>query len=198
MNILKPLTLALALTFSAGTLVAQDFQKGVAAYNSGDYAAALQEWRPLAEGGDADVQYILGLMYDNGDGVLQDYAEAVNWYRMAALQGHASAQHNLGLMHHNGRGVLQDYAEAVRWYRMASEQGDAYAQNNLGFMYQYSKGLPQDFIAAYMWYSLGAENGNELSGANRDNIAKEMTPAAISEAQRRARVCMASNYKDCD
>ena len=34
-----------------GTAPAQDFQKGHAAFSAGDYATALQEWRPLAEQG---------------------------------------------------------------------------------------------------------------------------------------------------
>ena len=41
-------------------VAAQDFQKGLAAYQAGDYATALQEWTPLAEAGNADAQYNLG------------------------------------------------------------------------------------------------------------------------------------------
>ena len=70
-------------------------------------------------------QYNLGIMYCNGQGVLQDYKEAVKWYRLAAEQGYAAAQYNLGLMYRNGDGVPQDYQEAVKWYRLAAEQGDA-------------------------------------------------------------------------
>ncbi|MCH8098520.1 MAG: sel1 repeat family protein [Proteobacteria bacterium] len=58
--------------------------EGVVAYNRGDYATALREWRPLAEQGDAEAQFNLGLMYYKGRGVPQDYAEAVKWYRLAA------------------------------------------------------------------------------------------------------------------
>ena len=49
---MKNLTIALAflLTFSL-PVSAQDFQKGLAAYNAGDYATALKEWKPLAEDG---------------------------------------------------------------------------------------------------------------------------------------------------
>ena len=105
--------LSLAFTPVAG----QDFQKGMAAYRAADYATALQEWTPLAEAGDAQAQYNLGLMYRNGQGVLQDDAKAVRLYRLAAEQGYALAQSNLGHMYSNGSGVPQDYAEAVRWYR---------------------------------------------------------------------------------
>ena len=56
---------------------AADYQAGFYAYDRGDYATALKEWRPLAEQGHAKAQYNLGIMYDDGEGVAQDYAEAV-------------------------------------------------------------------------------------------------------------------------
>ncbi len=40
--------------------------------------------RPLAEQGDADAQFNLGVMYDNGQGVPQDYAQAHMWLNLAA------------------------------------------------------------------------------------------------------------------
>ncbi len=76
----------------------QDFDAGLAAYERGDYAAALKEWKPLAEQGYAAAQFNLGAMYDNGQGVPQDDAQAVQWYRLAAEQGMAEAQNNLGVM----------------------------------------------------------------------------------------------------
>ena len=80
-------------------VAAQDFQKGFEAYQRGDYATALWEWRPLAEQGDAVAQNNLGVMYENGQGVAQDFAEALKWYRKSAEQGYVVAQHNLGLMY---------------------------------------------------------------------------------------------------
>ena len=59
----------------------QDFQKGVDAYDNGDYATALREWRTLAEAGDAATQYLVSVMYYSGEGVAHDFAEAVRWYR---------------------------------------------------------------------------------------------------------------------
>ena len=64
--------------------VSADPKKGVIAYISGDYAAALKEFRPLAEQGHAMAQTGLGVMYDHGKGVTQDYKMAVKWYRLAA------------------------------------------------------------------------------------------------------------------
>ncbi len=113
----------LGLTAPAGA----GFDEGWAAYQRGDYATALREWRPLAEQGNAKAQRNLGRMYRTGRGVSQDYAEAVKWYRKAAEQGFAFAQNSLGSMYERGQGVPQDYAQAVRWYRKAAAQGNKLA-----------------------------------------------------------------------
>ena len=196
-GLLRMMILSLALAFGAGSVLAQDYQKGFAAYKAADYAAALKEWRPLAEQGNADVQFNLGLMYDKGEGVLQDNAEALKWYRLAAEQGNAGAQNNLGVMYREGDGVLQDYAEAIKWFRLAAEQGNATAQLGLGVMYRNGEGVLQNNVMAHMWYNIAAANGAEKAGEWRDERAGLMTSADISKAQSKARKCMDSNYKNC-
>ena len=191
------LILATVLSLAFTPLAAQDFQKGLAAYQAGDYAAALQEWTPLAEAGRGVIQYNLGVMYENGQGAPQDYAEAVQWYRLAAEQGIANAQYNLGTMYLKGQGVPQDYAEAVQWYRLAAEQGVAHAQYNLGVMYENGQGVLQDNVMAHMWYNIASANGVEKAGEWRDKRAGLMTSADISKAQAMARECMNSGYKKC-
>ena len=80
-----------ALLYSAGSAWA-DFDDGVEAYNRGDYATALQEFRPLAEQGDAKAQFNLSFMYDKDNSFPQNDAEAVNWHSKAAEQGFAIAK----------------------------------------------------------------------------------------------------------
>tara|TARA_R110000868_G_scaffold359173_1_gene621026 strand:- start:2773 stop:3414 length:642 start_codon:yes stop_codon:yes gene_type:complete len=181
----------------AGPVSAQDWNKGSAAHEAGDYTAALQEFRPLAERGHVWAQAMLGIMYDNGEGVLQDYAEAAQWYRLAAEQGIAITQYNLGIMYTNGNGVLKDYAEAFKWYRLAAEQGYAAAQYNLGVMYANGNGVLQDAVLAHMWWNIGGANGNANGSENRGKMEQRMTREQIAEAQALARRCMASNYQDC-
>ena len=171
-----------ALLFSAGSAWA-DFDDGLAAYQRGDYATALQEWRPLAEQGDALAQQYLGNMYATGRGVPENDAEAVKWYGKAAAQGHASAQFSLGLMYFNGEGVTENDAEAVKWFRKAAEQGYALAQKNLGVMYVTGEGVPVNNVKAYMWWALAKAQGDEGAAGNLDIIKEQMTPADISKAQ---------------
>ncbi len=156
---MQRLVLVVALLCALAVPARAGFDEGLAAYERGDYAAALREFLPLAEQGDATAQFALGLMYDNGEGVPQDDAEAAKWYRRAAEQGDASAQYNLGVMYDNGYGVPQDHAEAVKWYRLAAQQGVAKAQYNLGLMYGNGQGVPQDYAEAAKWYRRAAEQG---------------------------------------
>jgi Sel1 repeat len=103
------LVLALFSAAAAGPL-----ENGQAAYQKGDYAAALQILRPLAEQGNASAQTALGVIYEHGQGVPQDFVQAVIWYNEAAYQGDPDAQTNLGAMYANGWGVPQDYAPGRR------------------------------------------------------------------------------------
>ena len=115
--------------------------------------------RAVAEQGNAEAQFSLGVAYDTGEGVVQDSAEALKWYRLAAEQGHASAQAKVGVTYSDGLSVPQDYAEAVRWFRLAADQGGAEGQFHLGVMYDDGKGVPQDQSEAARWYQLAADQG---------------------------------------
>jgi TPR repeat protein len=135
----------------------------------------------------ASVAVNLGRLYDLGLGVPQDYAAALSWYQKAANQGDAIAQYNLGISYANGRGVPQDYAAAVQWYRKAADQGLPDGQFNLADMYFSGRGVPQDNVMAYMWFDLAAAQGKARADTNRDlYVAKRMTPAQITEAQKLA------------
>ena len=112
---MKRIALAAVLLITLVGSARAGFDEGFAAYNRGDYATALKEFRPLAELGDAWAQGMLGGMYGKGYGVAQDYVESVRWYRLAAEQGVAWAQADLGTMYAEGVGVPQNYAEAARW-----------------------------------------------------------------------------------
>ncbi len=85
-----------------------------------------------------------------------------------------------------------DYATALREWRPLAEQGYAKAQLFLGNMYFFGQGVSKDYVQAYMWFDLAAskfspgEDGDKVVKA-RDDVAKRMTPAQISEAHKLAR-----------
>jgi len=102
---LKRITLLLLIGVALSSGARADLAAGVAAYQAGDFASALKEFKPLAAKGNADAQVNLGFLYARGQGVAVDYKQAASWYRKAAEQGQADAQFNLGSLYYDGLGL---------------------------------------------------------------------------------------------
>lgn len=94
------------------------------AYDRADRDSALGVWLEQARAGDAEAQYRVGEIHEDGMGRAPDYAQAFHWYRQAAEQGHRKAQVALGYLYEMGQGVEQDLGESLRWYRRAAGAGD--------------------------------------------------------------------------
>ena len=72
-----------------------------------------------------------------------------------------------------------------------------FAQSNLGVMYGNGQGVLQDYVRSHMWFNIAASSGDEDAVKNRDIVAKRLTPADISAAQKLARECVRKKYKGC-
>ena len=63
-----------------------------------DDAEAVRWFRKVAEQGDTDAQYNLGLMYYNGVGVPYDYVKAYMWWSFAKALGDKDVAKNLDIV----------------------------------------------------------------------------------------------------
>jgi TPR repeat protein len=180
MRKIQLLTTVTALMFVTAVW-GDDSQKALDAYNSTDYEAALAIWQPLAEAGDVDSQFGLGMMYGNGFGVAMDDALAIKWYALAVEQGHAGAMCNLAVMHQNGWGVPADEQEAVRLYTLAAEQGVAEAMTALGRHYAMDFSEEYNPVAAYKWFSLATLLEDMDAKDKRVELAGRMTVEQVAD-----------------
>ncbi|MDI1285316.1 MAG: tetratricopeptide repeat protein [Reyranella sp.] len=170
MNILKLLTVVATLLFGAATgpvsaqTLEADMRAAAGAYERKDMATAVRIWKAWAAKGEPEAETLLGAMYWSGDG------------------------------------VQRDHKEAARLYLRAANKGYARAQNDIGFMYGFGEGVPpRDDVEAYKWLTLAiarytAKNQDRLNQAIKDKatLAKRMTPAQISEAERRVKMWKAT------
>jgi len=113
--------------------------------------------RKIAEDGDAQAQYILGLCYDEGRGVTKDPAEAVIWFQRAAEQGHVDAQYALGCHYNGENGLPKVPSEAAKWWEKAATQGHAGAQYCLGLSLFTGEGVAQNHLEAVRWWEKAAQ-----------------------------------------
>jgi TPR repeat protein len=183
----KVLALAIALMAALTVPSWAGFEDGLAAHERGDYALALEQWKPLAEQGDARAQYRLGAMYARGEGVPRDDGAAAQWFLRAAGQGHTEANYVLSFAYAKGLGVPRDDARAAYSLRRAAELGHAEAQYRLGVMYANGKGVPRDYVLAHVWFDLAAAQGVETAARKRRFAAERMMPSEIAKARRLAR-----------
>ncbi len=184
----RPAASILALSLVAGFLIRPTLaglEEGVAAYQAGDVTLALKEFRIAAEKGDAECQFNLALMYEQGMGIPKDEKQAVAWYQKSAGQGNSNAQFNLGVLYENGRGTQVDFAHANQWYRKAAVQGDALAIGNLGMLYVRGDGVPVNKTAgiALLLQSATLDNSPENHAKRNITATRGLTPEMIAAAQ---------------
>lgn len=178
----KLLGAAAALTALLASPALADLQSGVAAWARGDFAAAVNEWRPLAAKGDADAQFNLGQAYRLGRGVPGDLRIAQSWYQKAAAQGHEPAQGYFGLMLYEAG----KRKEALPWIRKAADRGDAKAQYVLGIELTNGDLIPRDFPRAYALMTRAAAQGLPAAARSLGKM-EEFVPAE----QRRQGIALA-------
>ena len=148
-------------------------EAGVTAWQRGDFAAAVKQWRPLADKGDQDAQFNLGQAYRLGRGLPADLRIAQSWFQKAAAQGHEMAQVNLGLLlYESGK-----RAEAMPWIRKAAGRGDPRAQYVLGVELTNGDIVPRDFPRAYALMTRAASKGLPPAAKSLEQMEKFIPPA---------------------
>ena len=128
-------------------------QRGIAAWEHGNDAAAVRLWAPHAEAGDPDALFNLAQAYRLGRGVPADPANAAALYRRAAEAGHVAAAASYALL------VYADgqEAKAMPLLLRAAEAGDARAQYLVGLALFNGDFLPRDRPRAYAMLTLAAQ-----------------------------------------
>lgn len=86
--------------------------------------------KKLADEGNMEDQYLLGLMYYKGEGVDQNYEKAFSYLLKAAEQGDANAQSTIATMYFKGTGIPTDKMEALFWSNKACRNGNKLACTN--------------------------------------------------------------------
>lgn len=98
--------------------------RGYAEFKMGHYRKARTIWQWLADTGNAEAHFNLGILYEDGLGVSEDIALALEHYQHAASAGSSKAQYRLGVLYSAGVKTPRDEVAAARWLTLAAAQGD--------------------------------------------------------------------------
>lgn len=160
----------------------------------------------LAENGNSDAQFMLGVRYGGYDfesekwnyntegwrrNPYYDMEKAAYWYLQAAQQGNPTAQNNLGNCYENGNGVKKNVEEAVKWFRLSAASGNDYGQLNLGDCFRdgHKKYIGEHWekdtdAGYYSWaYKLGYHKVSDYSIVIEQNLDSAKYYWQLSAAQ---------------
>jgi TPR repeat protein len=84
--------------------------------------AAREVWRPIAQAGNVEAQYLMGAFYQYAPGWFGSSRKARPWLLKAAERGHAGAQFQLGLILRSGHRIARDRVGSDRWIKKAVDQ----------------------------------------------------------------------------
>ena len=112
-----------------------NYKLGLRWYQQGQYDIAKKMWKPMAESGDCDAEYAIGLLYFNGLGVRKNRDTALEWWERAAKQAQPQALNSLGIVYAHTRapyttldckkgcGEPRNLQEAYKWFGLAEKYG---------------------------------------------------------------------------
>lgn len=141
-----------------------------AALRRDDATAAVQLARPLAESGNADAQFVLGLLSDLGAGTRLDHPHALEWLKKSAAQGNPLASGCLAWRLGTGFGLDKPDPQAVTGL-MAGATPSPAVDAGLGRWIDLQGGLcVPKFSRALAWMLDQAGEGNALAQGNLAQI----------------------------
>lgn len=121
----------------------------------------VQYYQLLADRGDIQAQYGLGLLhYQGARGLNMQYDKALHYFARAAEAGNNYAMAYLGKLYlEGGPHVKQDNATALRYFRMAAEKSNPIGQAGMGIVYFYGSGVEKNYARALQYFQLSADQG---------------------------------------
>lgn len=175
--------------------------KAITLYHQGDFQNSHQALLKLSRENNSQAFFLLGKMYERGDGVFRDESKAIlyyqkaaalgfdeaaqridqlhegensvvlDWYLESAWDGDIESVFNLGYLYESGMGVRIDESLALQWYEEAASQGHADAQLRLGLMLIAGAGI-DDVNSGKQWVLKAAANGNKVAKTIKDLLIK--------------------------
>lgn len=134
----------------------------------------------LANRGDAEAQYHVGMMHNNGIGTSQDRSEAFAWFQKSAAANDPLGAYKLGC-YYDGQGagvVAIDADQALKYKLVSAKAGYARAQHDVALMYD-RQGNSEE---ALKWWKMAGEQGlpAALFSLSRAYSAGKGTPRDLS------------------
>jgi len=119
-------------------------------YQQGNFQSSHNALVKLARDDNPQAFFLLGKMYERGDGVERSEVTAIDFYQRASLLGSEAAEQRLTQLQNGENSVVLD------WYLESAWDGDVESEFNLGYLYETGMGVKIDETLALQWYEEAA------------------------------------------
>ena len=115
----------------------------------------------LANKGDAEARYHVGMMHNNGIGTQRDPKQALEWFQKSTASGDPLGAYKLGC-YYDGQGVgvvTSDPNEALKYKLVSAQAGYALAQHDVAILYD-KQGNSEE---ALKWWKKAGDQGYPMA-----------------------------------
>jgi TPR repeat protein len=163
----------------SGAQLSDTFNKGLAAYDAGDYPTAYKIWSSIQEY-DLGAMRNVAMMLRDGQGVARDPKKAEDLYETAAEAGMPTAQADLAEMLLRGDAGPPDPGRALPLLQSAAAANHPVAQFDLAKMYETGQDglVKQDMAQARKLYAAAASHGMKEAQVRLDALGAQPPPPA--------------------
>jgi len=156
-------------------------EEAEATFVRGNYKEALEEYKTLARGGNAEAAFYAGVLYDKGLGSEANKKTAFKWYKMSAEGGYPQAQFIVAMIYLAGEIVPENQVLGKQWLEKSAAQGLKEAQSSLKMffaagLFKENKPPQQDSIARD---SIAAEVAGTATATNSSGSSAAPVPEFI-------------------
>ncbi len=196
---MRPISnMARALLFtllSFHSVQAQDRADAIELFRSEVYTEAARIFRVLADQGDHESQYFMGLAYRSGLGVESDQLMAMFYFIASSKSGDVNFAFEVGKQILDNQDELWNYIGlAEDPLKRASTAGHSEAQLYLSKFYT---SVRIDLTTALMWAMVSDHNGAQGAKEAVGALEMLMSPHQYKVSGARARYCMSTKFVEC-
>lgn len=142
------------------------YDKALGLYQKQDYYQAFKLFNYLADNGYPLAYSMLGMVYENGDGVSKDEVLMVQNYEKAIENGESWCAYNLGSYYYDKK----NYKKAMDYFLQSSSSENPYRSDSyymVGLMNENGNGIAKNISSAIQNYRKAVEYSSELESKGR-------------------------------
>jgi uncharacterized protein len=126
-----------------------------------DDAGLFNAMLALAEKGDSEAQYHVGMMHNNGIGTPQDRTQAFAWFQKSAASHDPLGAYKLGCYYDGqGAGIVEtNRSEGLKYKLIAAQAGYSLAQHDVALLYARQGNMDE----AVKWMKMAADQGDDAA-----------------------------------